>query len=160
MDRQASERKPHEELKIGQLSKLAGLPVATLRFYEEQGILRPMSRTASGYRLYDEEALRRLQFVSRARALGMSLRSIATILDVAESGRSPCEHVGAAVCEQLKQVDEQLSQLTTLRSELIELQNRLAAVPREASDACGICPCVEEMPGTRSTAGVRLARRA
>lgn len=118
-----------------------------------------MSRTASGYRLYDEEALRRLQFVSRARALGMSLRSIATILDVAESGRLPCEHVGAVVCEQLEQVDEQLAQLTTLRRELIELQNRLAAVPREASDACGICPCVEEMPGTGSIAARRLARR-
>lgn len=83
-------------LKIGQLAKLAGLPVATLRVYEEQGLLRPGGRTQAGYRWFGPEALIRLQFVSRARLLGIPLRAIAAIIQGAQRQADLSVHRGHA----------------------------------------------------------------
>jgi len=50
----------------------------TVRYYEQEGLLAPPSRTASGYRKFAEVAVSRLAFVKRAKALGFSLGKFAT----------------------------------------------------------------------------------
>jgi len=60
-------------LTISQLARRSGVPASTLRYYEKVGVLPAASRTDSGYRLYDEDALARLTFVQRAKALGIEL---------------------------------------------------------------------------------------
>lgn len=63
-------------MRIAELARRAGLSTATLRYYEDEGILRPASRTESGYRMYGDEALQRVGFIQRAKALGLTLREI------------------------------------------------------------------------------------
>lgn len=80
-------------LTISRLGKLAGIEAKTLRYYDRVGLVRPSARTAAGYRLYEEHAADRLQFIRRAKALGMSLVDIGRILAVRDEGAAPCQHV-------------------------------------------------------------------
>jgi DNA-binding transcriptional MerR regulator len=55
-------------LRISELATRTGVPATTLRFYETAGLL-PAERTASGYRVYGEDAVQRLSFISSATAV-------------------------------------------------------------------------------------------
>jgi MerR family transcriptional regulator, copper efflux regulator len=69
-----------EEMRIGELSERSGRTVRTLHFYEELGLLSPAGRTKGGFRLYDEHALLRIQWISRLQDLGFSLPEIKEFL--------------------------------------------------------------------------------
>jgi DNA-binding transcriptional MerR regulator len=70
------------ELSIGEFSKATGLTVKTLRFYHEQGVLRPSSiDDRSGYRYYRPEKIEVARVISRLRELGFPLRDIAEIIE-------------------------------------------------------------------------------
>ncbi|MET8538999.1 MerR family DNA-binding transcriptional regulator [Streptomyces sp. NPDC005065] len=56
--------------RISQLAERSGVPATTLRFYEDAGLL-PADRTPSGYRMYGEDAVERLAFISSAKLLGL-----------------------------------------------------------------------------------------
>lgn len=58
--------------RISQLAERSGVPATTLRFYEDAGLL-PAGRTSSGYRVYGEDAVERLGFISSAKLLGLAL---------------------------------------------------------------------------------------
>jgi DNA-binding transcriptional MerR regulator len=62
-----------ELMRIGQLSERTGKTARALRLYEELGILVPAERTASGYRLYDESAVLRIEWIDRLSECGFSL---------------------------------------------------------------------------------------
>ena len=57
--------------RIGELARLAGVPVDTIRYYERTGLIPPPPRTAAGYRRYSSEVLARLQMVRRLRCRGL-----------------------------------------------------------------------------------------
>jgi len=67
-------------LTIGDLSRRTGLPVKTLRFWSDEGLLPPASRSKSGYRLYADESLVRLDLVRTLREAGLGLDSIKKVL--------------------------------------------------------------------------------
>jgi DNA-binding transcriptional MerR regulator len=67
-------------LSIGELSSRTGLPVRTIRFYSDSGVLPPASRTDAGYRLYGADALARLGLVRTLRDLGVDLATIRRVL--------------------------------------------------------------------------------
>ncbi|HEX7667316.1 MAG TPA: MerR family transcriptional regulator, partial [Polyangiaceae bacterium] len=69
-----------ERLTIGELAKRSGVPVKTLRYYEDEGIVPASSRSESGYRLYGEEALVRLDLVRTLREAGLGIESIRKVL--------------------------------------------------------------------------------
>ena len=71
--------------RISQLADRSGMPATTLRFYETAGLL-PAGRTASGYRVYGEEAVERLAFISSAKLLGLALEEIRELLEVRSQG--------------------------------------------------------------------------
>ena len=67
-------------LTISQLARRSGVPASTLRYYEKVGVIPPATRNGSGYRLYDEQALARLAFVQRTKALGVELDDLADLV--------------------------------------------------------------------------------
>lgn len=69
-----------ERLTIGELSRLTGVAVKTLRFYSDEGLLPPAGRSPSGYRLYADEALVRLDLVRTLRDAGLGLDAIKKVL--------------------------------------------------------------------------------
>lgn len=68
-------------LTIGQLARRTGLPARTIRFWSEIGALPVARRSASGYRLYDAQALARLELIATLRELGVGLADIRRVLD-------------------------------------------------------------------------------
>jgi MerR family mercuric resistance operon transcriptional regulator len=82
-----------EGLTRGQLAQRAQINLETVRFYEQEGLLSPPSRTASGYRKFAEAAVDRLVFVKRAKALGFSLGEIRELLVIHDSHADTCIEV-------------------------------------------------------------------
>ena len=69
------------EWKVGELAKMAGLTVRTLRFYDQIGLFSPSGHSDSGYRLYTETDISRLQQILSLKELGLSLEQIKVIMD-------------------------------------------------------------------------------
>jgi MerR family transcriptional regulator, copper efflux regulator len=112
--------------------------VETIRYYERIGLLeRP--RTAAGYRLYSDEALDRLRFIRKAQAMGFSLKEIAELSGLAESGAT-CEAMCARMDQKLAELNEQLAELTTRRDRLAQL---LDCSPRNGG--CTNCEVLREL---------------
>jgi DNA-binding transcriptional MerR regulator len=72
---------------IGEVSDRSGFPATTLRYYEDIGLVVPAARTAAGYRVYDDGALERLEFVARAKAAGCTLEEVADLVGLWDGGR-------------------------------------------------------------------------
>lgn len=70
---------PHE-WKVGELAKLTGLTIRTLRYYDQIGLFSPSGRTEAGYRLYTDHDLTRLQQIMSLKELGLSLEQIKSVL--------------------------------------------------------------------------------
>ena len=75
-------------MKINDMARLAGITVRTLRYYDEIGLLPPAHTTPSGYRVYDESSLERLQQILFFRELDFPLSEIKELLDSPDYNRN------------------------------------------------------------------------
>ncbi|MFO1255389.1 MAG: helix-turn-helix domain-containing protein [Sphingomonadaceae bacterium] len=105
-------------LAIGDLARMTGTKVNTIRFYEEGGLLPPPQRTASGRRVYDGADVRRLAFIRQSRNLGFPLDTVRELLTLADDASQPCEAVDRIARTHLIEVDRKIADLTALRDEL------------------------------------------
>lgn len=116
--RKLAETASSAPLKIGDVARRSGVGIEALRFYERSGLLGRPGRTESGYRVYDEAVLQRLDFIKRAQVLGFSLDEIKRIIADKLAGRSPCLEVRAIVRRRLQELDERLKEMRLYRREL------------------------------------------
>ena len=105
-------------LKIGEVARLSGIGIETLRFYERSGLLGRPGRTTSGYRVYDRAVLQRLDFIKRAQVLGFSLDELNRIIADKQAGKSPCREVREIVRHRLTELDERMKEMRRYRNEL------------------------------------------
>ena len=126
-------------MRIAELARQAGLSTATLRFYENEGLLRPAGRTESGYRVYDEGALQRVGFIQRAKALGLTLREIHQLAHEPADSSVEKARLRHALVHKLADTERRIAELETLRSELRDQLERLSAVP--TCGHVGDCGC-------------------
>ena len=125
-----------KQLTIGELAKLAGVSRSMLRFYEEQGLLKPAARSAAGYRLYAPSAARTLLFIQRAQRLGFSLADIQVLLErLGRDGRFDQSVVRLAE-ERYLAIERQLTDLLVLRHEMAAFLSDLSSRV-EAGDGSG-----------------------
>ena len=108
---------------IGELSRESGVTPEAIRYYEREGVIPRARRGGAGkYRLYDAGDADRLRFVRRARELGFSLDDVRQLLALATgTPTSSCAEVNRVARAHLAQVEEKLTQLTALRTELTRL---------------------------------------
>lgn len=132
-------------LKIGEVAEASGLPVKTIRYYEEIGLLLPtVERSPTGYRLFYTEALSRLAFIKRAQALGLTLTEIKSILAVHDQGKLPCGEVKQHLQSKVAAINHQIEALQTLRHELTGLLSGWQAQPPAQFAAQTICPILQQ----------------
>jgi DNA-binding transcriptional MerR regulator len=105
-------------LRIGDLAKATHTKVATIRYYEQIGLLLPPARTVGNFRAYDSEHLGRLSFIRRARDLGFTLEQVRALLDVSDEENKSCNAVDAIARKHLEEVDRKIADLRALRNEL------------------------------------------
>ncbi|NIR43469.1 MAG: heavy metal-responsive transcriptional regulator [Gammaproteobacteria bacterium] len=123
--------------RIGDIARLSGLSVDTLRYYEKTGVLPPVARTTGGTRLYTERDLGRVRFIRRAQAMGFSLAEIGQLLRMRDNPAGARAEVRTLTRERLAEVESRLEQLEFLRDELRLLVNL-------CTDADGgPCPIIE-----------------
>jgi DNA-binding transcriptional MerR regulator len=140
------------------LARLVGVSPDTLRHYEKKGVLPAPPRTRNGYRRYPESAVRRVQIIQRALAVGFTLDELARVMREREAGHAPCRKVHALVTSRLAALEERLAMLTELRDELRALlaewgaQIQRAPVGRQARLLDGLL----EKPGIARAARARF----
>jgi MerR family transcriptional regulator, copper efflux regulator len=105
-------------MRSGELAKQAKVSPDTIRHYERMGLLKAPKRSAAGYRDYPLGATDRLRLIRRALGAGFSLRELAEILRIRDSGRIPCRSVRDAAGKKLVELDRQIRDLKTARQQL------------------------------------------
>ena len=95
-------------MRIGELAAATGHTTKTIRFYEQEGLVRRPPRTPSGYRSYEVQDVERLSFVRAAKRLGLSLAEIGGILSVHDRSRPTCGHVRQVLDDKLAHIDRAL----------------------------------------------------
>lgn len=129
------------QLRIGELADQFHLNPKTIRYYERVGLLTPDDRSAGGYRLYDAGAIWRLEFILKAKALGLTLQEIREILTLRDRGESPCERVLALTDHKISSIEAQVRALSDFREDLLRL--RTEAGHTRSAEAC-VCGIIEQ----------------
>src|SRR3990172_11737374 len=106
---------------IGDIAKRFGLNPRTIRYYEIIGILPKAKRTESGYRIYSYETIERLEFILKAKALGLKLDEIKEIINLYEKGEIPCECTKEFIRNKISEIEERVASLEELRAKLTGL---------------------------------------
>jgi MerR family transcriptional regulator, copper efflux regulator len=128
-------------LKIGEVATLSNLPVKTIRYYDDIGLLTTtVHRSDSQYRLFTQDVLNRLAFIKRSQALGLNLGEIRQILAVHDQGQLPCGEVRQHLQAKVEAITEQIEALETLRSELQGILSGWQEQPPTHRIAQTICP--------------------
>jgi MerR family mercuric resistance operon transcriptional regulator len=140
-----------EGLTRGQLAQRAQINLETVRFYEQEGLLSPPSRTAAGYRKFEESAVDRLAFVKRAKTLGFSLEEIRELLVIHD------EHADACV-EVRDRIQNKLAIVRAKKTELEKLEAQLSSALRKCNQVLKrqqpkqnlkVCPVLNQMTGSK-----------
>ena len=146
-------------LKIGEVAKLSGIGIEALRFYERSGLLGRPGRTQSGYRVYDEVVLQRLDFIKRAQVLGFSLDEIKQIIADKQAGRSPCLEVRNIVRHRLEDLDERMKEMRRYRRELGAALTHWEETGELDGHVCGLIEGTEIRHANPTPRGVSKKRR-
>ncbi|NER61060.1 Cu(I)-responsive transcriptional regulator [Pseudomonas sp. MAFF212428] len=108
-------------MNIGQAAKRTGLSAKMIRYYESIGLLKPASRSDSGYRLYQQDDLHALAFIKRSRDLGFSLEEVARLLTLWQDRQRASADVKALASEHIADLNRRIDELVSLRDTLSEL---------------------------------------
>ena len=127
-----------KQLKIGEVSRLSGIGIEALRFYEKSGLLDRPGRTYSGYRLYDESVLERLAFIKQAQVLGFTLDEIKQLISHKRAGENPCAEVREIVRSRLTELNERIEQMIHYRDELTAALAEWDKIGEADGHVCGL----------------------
>ncbi len=112
---------PTPGLRIGEVARRTGLPVKTIRFYCDQGLLQLRGRSNAGYRFFDEDNLAELAIIRALRAMDVSIPELARILEVRRSGVCNCSLLKGSIADKMSSIDQRISELRTMKDELARL---------------------------------------
>ena len=126
-------------MNISQAAVQSGLPIKTVRYYEEIGLVAPKRSSGNDYRVYSDTDVDYLRFLQRARAVGFSLNICRELLGLYQDPERRCSQVKALVLEKIQQVDAQLRELHSLRATLNEMAESCVG------DESAACPIIETL---------------
>jgi DNA-binding transcriptional MerR regulator len=136
--------------KISEAARLAGVPAKTLRYYEGIGLISAAGRTESGYRLYGWRELEQIEFVRRAKLMGLSLQEIRGLVETAEDGipSGVFQRLDGLLESSLEETERKIEELCAFRESLLEYRERAAEAEARGACRCGergeseFCGCV------------------
>jgi len=99
---------------IGKLVTRSAVTADTVRHYEKKGLITPISKTAAGYRLYNEDVVRRVRFIKQAQSCGLTLSDIRQLLTLKHSANSRCKHVRNLAIEKRFMIKQKLTALQAM----------------------------------------------
>lgn len=126
---------------VGEIARQAGVNLETVRYYERRKLLPPPPRTYSGYRLYDQQSLKRIRFIRRAKALGFTLTEIRELLGLQIRQAGPDAKLRRKAQEKLADVEAKIQSLSHIRDVLADLVRRCGS---QTTSRCK-CPILENL---------------
>ena len=105
-------------MNISKAAESAGLPVKTVRYYADIGLVSPEGRTDAGYRTYDDKAVRKLAFARRAREFGFTIEECRELLGLYEDQNRTSAEVKRIASHRLEEIREKQAELQKLHDEL------------------------------------------
>ena len=146
-------------MNIGQASGASGVTAKMIRHYESVGLFPAAKRTESGYRQYGARDVNTLRFIRQARDLGFSLEQIRELLSLWQNRRRPSRQVKALAQAHIKELEEKLQELQTMKATLEHLVHCCHGDDRPD------CPIIETLaeenliiPTTNGRSGTRGLR--
>src|SRR5260370_25700309 len=139
--------RPVNSLKVGQVAAEVGVGVQTLHYYERLGLLPKPRRSGANYRLYTPDTIRRVRFIKKAQAIGLTLEETKQILELKERGRAPCHKVAELGQKHLQEIDARLTQLRAFHPMLAKSVNEWRKEDRPGRACAGeFCDLIERLP--------------
>ena len=136
---------------IGDVARLSDLSPATIRYYEELGLLTAPPRSEAGYRHYSDATIEELRFIKKGQGLGFSLEEIGEILKISRAGEAPCAHVLELAERNLASAEERIRHLQSFRDRLATLIAKWKGTT--TCNAGGLCEIITsaDLPSERTT---------
>ena len=131
-----------DSLTVSQVAKRGGINLQTVRYYERQGLLAPMSRTEAGYRLFSFDAVRRIRFIKRAQELGFFLHEIKDLLSLRIDAHTTQAEIRKRTQAKIADVEQKIGHLQAIHASLLRMA--------EDCSGCGSlkdCPILECLDG-------------
>ena len=104
----------------GGLAKQAGVGIHTVRYYLRRGLLRPTSHRPSGYGVFTEDDLQRLNLIIDAKGRGLTLGEIERMLQLLKDPDTACQQVVEFYRDKVEQLDRKIQELTEIRGRLAQ----------------------------------------
>jgi DNA-binding transcriptional MerR regulator len=139
-------------LTIGQLASLVEVSTDTLRYYEREKLLAPAAKSPSGYRLYDNDSIRRIRFIRQAQQCGFTLAEIGALLRLRNQSSARCSDVRKAAVEKQRQLDGKIRAMKAM-SKALDALIADCAQPHRPLDACPIISALDRVNGTKRRDG-------
>jgi DNA-binding transcriptional MerR regulator len=139
-------KKANSLLKVGDLARAARKTVRAVRLYEELGLLQPVSRSSGGFRLYTQDAVGRVIWITKLQDMGFSLPEIQALLrewENAQTAPTAMRMVRAIFAEKLREARDQIKKMealaTDLEASLRYLESCHGCEPSHVQDDCKVC---------------------
>lgn len=118
MDSQVSEALP---LKIGEVASRSGLTVKTIRYYCDQGLIRPSGRSEGGYRLFGADVFAELALIRTLKGMEIPLQDVQGILESRRSGVCTCTALQSRIRAKAGEIGQKIEALHSLQTELLTM---------------------------------------
>lgn len=126
---------------IGELAKKADVSIDTIRYYEREGLIDPVSLRESGYREFDKSAIEALRFIVRAKDLGFSLKEIRNLLALKNNPDTTCGEIRALAESKLSGVMAKIKTLQAMKKDLTGLLSQCT----DHAASVNACPIVDSL---------------
>ena len=127
---------------IGKLAGLASVSNDTLRFYEQEGLIRPAAKSPAGYRLYDQESAQRIHFIKHAKRCGFTLAEIRELLELRGRDKACRGNVRMQAIAKKLQIENRLRVMKAMSKALDQLIAECGNKTRPAKE-CTIIAALE-----------------
>lgn len=128
---------------IGKLAGLTGVSNDTLRYYEQEDLIRPADKSPAGYRLYDQESARRIHFIKHAQSCGFTLAEIRELLALRGRDKACCGDVRARAIEKKLQIENKIRAMRAMSKALDHLITECADETQPVKE-CAIIAALEQ----------------
>lgn len=126
-------------MKRGELARISGCNIETIRYYENIGLLLEPSRSAVGHRIYSKDDQARLRFILRTRKLGFSIEEIRNLLSLVDTKDYTCGDIHMLTTNHLASISQKIQDLQNL-------QDTLFKISKECGDGdAPECPIIEAL---------------
>jgi len=129
---------------IGKLATLAGISADALRYYEREGLIEPAGKSAAGYRLYDKDSARRVQFIKHAQHCGFTLAEIRELIVLRGRDAACCGDVRKRAIEKKLQLENKIRAMKAMSKGLDRLISECADETKPVEE-CTILAALEQL---------------